>query len=90
MSHHFESTWSNNKQKGYNCKAKKLGNFPLSRVLMSDHMQSLIHVSKMSFSVGEKAIRLSCAASFPADCDVASLPFYGGDNSAPAVSASCV
>lgn len=38
----------------------------------------------------EYAIRLSCAASFPADCDVASLPFYGGDNSAPAVSASCV
>lgn len=40
--------------------------------------------------VGELAFRISCAASFPADCNVASLPFYGGDNSAPAVSASCV
>lgn len=40
---------------------------------------------KMLLDVVEQAMRLSCAASFPADCDVASLPFYGGDNSAPAV-----
>lgn len=30
------------------------------------------------------------SASFPADCDGDSLPFHAGDNSAPALWASCV
>lgn len=53
-------------------------------------MHGPVYIIKILFSVLGWAIRVPHAASFPADCDVTSLPFHGGDNSAPAASASCV
>lgn len=105
MSHRFESTWSAHKQKQHNCthKATDVGNSALiwsARLSSFDsqrvEIRSVVGVLSASRIISSSMLfkmlfgDVSRFGSFPADCNAAWLPFNAGDNSAPAVSTSCV